>query len=90
MDSYDGFLPIGSVVEVKNHVGPYMIIQMGLDGKYYLGVKHPLGFEEEKKIIKFGIPDIIKVYFIGYINKEIEIKRQTLNIKKLVGGKENG
>lgn len=89
MDRYDGFLPIGSVVEVNGHVGPHMIIKMGLEEKYYLGVKHPFGFEEEQRIIKFGIQDITKVYFIGYINKEIEKQRQTLNIKKLVGGNKN-
>ena len=88
-NTYPRILPIGSIVKIKKILEPIMIINNTQKDCDYLGVNHPYGYENYQKIIKFNIDDIEKYYFIGYINKEIEIDLTKKNTKLIIGGKKN-
>lgn len=66
------YLPIGSIIKLKNIPSPYLIITIYEDDKDkdYFAVPHPIGYTniQYAKVIKKE--DIEKVYFIGYIDNK--------------------
>ena len=91
MDSYKYFLPLGSVVKVKNKKTPVMIIQEHVSPELdYLGIDHPFGFSEERAIHKFNIDDVEEIYFLGFQNKATHEQIVRNNIAKIrEGAKKN-
>lgn len=90
MEKYNRFLPLGSIVKVKELKNPLMIIKnkVSKDIDYY-GINHPLGFSEDKNIQKFNIKDIEEVYFTGYQNTIVHNQLRKKNIEKILEGDKN-
>jgi hypothetical protein len=87
METYKYFLPLGSVIKIKKHKVPVMIIKADpKDEQDYLGVNHPLGFSNDKTLKRFSIDDIEEVYFLGYQNKELHGQIIKNNIEKIKKG----
>lgn len=70
----DELLPIGSVIKIKDLNSPLMIIKVcKKEANDYIAVKHPIGFENNEKLIYFNRDKVEKIYFIGRINEEIKL-----------------
>ena len=83
-EQYDKFLPLGSIVTIKGHQQPVMIIKIHYSKDVdYLAVEHPIGFESMDKLFKFQIEDVEKVHFLGRINKEVEANLLKTNFMKI-------
>jgi hypothetical protein len=86
MIDINGLLPIGSVIKIKDYKQPVMIIKINTTNEAdYYGVEHPIGYDNSEKIIKFMMNDIEKVFFIGRIDKKVEIDLVKKTIKKKIG-----
>lgn len=83
--NYKYLLPIGSVVKTKDKANPIMIIQ---NDKDYIGVSFPIGFTNDKQVEHFKVKDVEKIYFIGYQNKELNIKLMHKNFDRIIEGGE--
>lgn len=88
MARFGDFLPIGSVVLLKN--GRKKVVIMGVmpskrtaDGKMvlydYLGVPYPEGYMGAKTGLLFRHDDISEVIFTGYTNEERDIYSKVLS-----------
>lgn len=91
MEILDKYLPIGTIVFIKNDIVMHMItgyLNKSEDGKVsdYISVPFPYGFMSDKIITFFNHADIEDIIFLGYENDNFkklnEMLRNDLNIDK--------
>jgi len=90
----DLFLPLGSIVEIRNDNNKYLItgrMCYSMDDKDkkmndYCGYKYPEGYKGRDSVYIFNMEDITKIYFRGYSDniedeytKKLSDYRKTLN-----------
>ena len=77
------YMPIGSVVKLKESLKKYMIIGFkDIDEKElydYLGCEFPYGVKKNAENKKFNHEDIDRVYYIGFFNEQAKSYRDELN-----------
>lgn len=68
------YMPIGSVVKIKDSFQYYMIIGFNYksnDGKFdYLACQYPYGVDIEHSTTSFNHEDIEKIFHIGFVNNQ--------------------
>lgn len=83
MTAIKDLLPIGSVVLNKNANKKLMVIGilMDIDGVRhdYIGVTYPEGFMDAQHLYAFNHSDIASVEFLGYVNAEFQMFRETIS-----------
>jgi len=80
------YLPIGSIVLLKNNFTMYMIsgyVNKNENGKIndYMGVPYPYGLISFDSLYFFDHKDIEEVLYIGYKDKDYEFLNKILNSK---------
>lgn len=97
-NNYGKFLPIGTVVLLKNAKKRLMITgfcaydEEKKDKAYdYTGCLYPEGIISSKQMALFNHSQIDKIYFLGYSDQEEKQFKQKLNIelKKLIEKQQN-
>lgn len=75
---WNGLLPLGSIVSVKDTNGAVRLQIIGYaqvkieDSKLYdyAAILYPDGYIDGENVIQFNHEDIEKIYAVGYLNKE--------------------
>lgn len=83
------FLPIGSVVILKNASKKIMITGYSVKDKNtnkeydYVGCKYPEGITVDRSYLLFNSEDIAKVFYKGYMDEEFNEIAKSIDVETL-------
>lgn len=87
----DKFLPIGSVVKLKNSEDKIMIVGYsaveyhdGMEIYDYMGCSYPMGLLLNNKMCSFNHDDILECIFTGYKDEEYQVFNEKLNRDEII------
>lgn len=77
------YMPIGSVVKIKNSFNNYMLIgfncEKGNERYDYLACEYPFGLDVNHQITAFNHDQIEKIFHIGFVNNQEKSFKVQLN-----------